>query len=480
MPIVTRVTLPRASGGEVHDASAWAKVELSRDGRLWHDGTRVTLEELGRRLAAEPDRPVLLCADAQASLLNAIFVFHEIPGKVVWVAVTDGWRDAVLPVGLRWPTWAFNVGVGIMDMFGVDARVPDARSCEYYVDPWDEDAASTRDLDELVDLLEDERDEAMERLTEQGADDPQPTGVIVAASNLPFQAYVTAIDSLRAAGVVEVEPMTIHAPPHPWVARQPVIPDPEYAIIVEPVAWPVVPSPAAVSLPLAPSAEPDRSRWGPRAGKRVSLNLDAAHCIVYRGKSVTLDGLATILERAREWFHRYRGARELRDQPYDPGRWMSLPVVVRIDKEAAWRDVVPFLATLRAQRLHVVDFSALNEADLSHSPEEAAFVGLPRRERVPFPPGWNDDRLLTELWNRDGKAPVVKLHVSAAGTFALGDGPPGDLAALADALGGIAEETCVALTADPATPWRVVVAAMDRAYAAGVRRFDFPDARPAR
>ena len=127
---------------------------------------------------------------------------------------------------------------------------------------------------------------------------------------------------------------------------------------------------ANLTLPVAHMAEEDKANDDE---ERIILNLDKDGAIVWKGKSVNLDELGTILGTMRDTYEikrRQQGKSGLEDLP-GGGKASKLYVLLRADKDTPWQHVQWLMTIMAEQKLYKLQFATKQFRDGFISKEEA-------------------------------------------------------------------------------------------------------------
>jgi len=459
MDYQTSVRLPYATEGEVHDASGWLQVDLTRHGEILYRREAVTLDALARRVGEHPARPLLLCIDRDASYLNVLYLFDVLAERhrgTWWIAVDDGWRKAALPVRYALVGGWGCVGMGIRVVRAPDQGVARLADCEFLAG----DGAPVTSAD-LTRALRAARRATEDFLDREEMDDEEVTGQITAPTTIPLQAFVAALDAFRAVGVTHVGFGWLRV--HPWIRTQRPLPVPDWGFVIPAWAFPPVTSPEPVALPLAPAATPDDG-WGGYFD-RITINLDAGGRLLARGRQRSLEELTSYLKDAE------RRLAMLEPIPREDEAHSRLPVLLRIDRDAPWQHVLWVVAVLRELRIDKVEVAAKHEPDASFGAREVAVFGLPASRRVPFPPGWQDAALPLPRAPEADTAPlpleVLPGREPAEVVVRLPGRAPVAGARVAELLAALPPDAQVELRAPPTMPHGRVVAVLSQLAGAG-------------
>jgi biopolymer transport protein ExbD len=127
---------------------------------------------------------------------------------------------------------------------------------------------------------------------------------------------------------------------------------------------------ADLTLPVAHMAEQDKAD---DADERVILNLDKSGQILWKGKTVNLDELGTVLGNYRDRYEikmKAKGKSGLEDLP-GGGKASKLYVLLRADKDAPWQHVQWLMTIMAEQKLYKLQFATKQFRDGFISEEEA-------------------------------------------------------------------------------------------------------------
>ncbi len=130
---------------------------------------------------------------------------------------------------------------------------------------------------------------------------------------------------------------------------------------------------AEMTLPVAYMAEEDK---GQEQDDRIVLNIDVYGGLMWKGKSVTLDELGTVLATSRDKYEskmRQLNKSGMEDLP-GGGQASKLFVLLRADKDAPWQHVQWLMTIMAEQRLYKLQFATKKFKDGFIKPEEAALL----------------------------------------------------------------------------------------------------------
>ena len=296
-----------------------------------------------------------------------------------------------------------------------------------------------------------------------------------ASGRVPFHAVVDALAACRAARVdpdvldVGLESL------HPWDRDLRVLPPPRSAAVVYrwwATDWSIKSVPT-LNLPVAASADEDRDD---DPDDRLVFSLTATGTIIFGEQELSLAGVAERLEtakaRCREKLRRL--GKEECVEGADGARWSRLYVLVRADRDAAWRHVRWILAELAQARIYRIQFGVRTvESRILTSGE----MGRRWAGRDIDPPGPLGGKLVcfqSTGGSRDGLR-LLEVRVRA-------DEPRFGVAAAGDALEAWLKTTSASwppdeilgrIAADAGVRVGPVVAALDRFHRLRIERIDF-------
>jgi len=466
-------------------------IRLDRSGRITVDGRPRTLAQVEKTAGAD-DGPIRIEADPRVSMLPLALLwgavgpadFFRDPDRPILLALDSPRGSTVLRLSNTLP-WRVQPPVSDLD----EAVRRMTVRFEVVVDPKSgtarelrigEDGPSVPPGDEFIRLARAAGDEACVSGASWGG---HPLAAVTLDSRLTLQGWLRVVEELEAAGFSRVFWPWAFA--HSWTAAQDPIPLPDepYRLIADfQGEWDLVQSECApLRLPFSRTAVPDR---GDDSDDRVILNVDEKGELLFKGRSTDLDELRAVLESQKRYYHAKmaaEGRSGYMGRP-DGTKGTRLFALLRADRGTRWRVVDRILWILRETGYERLQLAAAFEADLRHSPEEAASAGVPWHSRLPTP--WSLDgkvpfRLPQEPWNSEewtrGEGPPIRVDHDAEGRvrYRGPDWEAPDSATLRAALARTPPAGGVGLVVAPDVTVSEVVALLDALREAGHADFVF-------
>jgi biopolymer transport protein ExbD len=427
MDIETPVALPYARAGEVEHLDRPRMVHITADGVILAGREPVSLAELADRLR-ENRRPVVVCADADARVLWLFYVLDACGGRPTYIAVSDGWRDAVLPVD-------YNRNWMVHQLLAVVPRPANSGSTAEFV-------LSNRlfpggyldDPDEAVKILNGPYKDRVEQIEEEGKEygvDPFSVNQTTACCDLRASVsdYIRALDVLHRIGALNITAFQLR--PTPWTARQHSLSrrvDHYRQLVnhyVEYESWRWTSSELPVAhIPVG--ADPDKGVFVTFPGDRGLIQISTDGTITWRRSARSVGDVARILDaQAALWDKKQkRSGRESREGP--DKRFSTLPISFRMGRDWPWGSIrwlltVAYNAGFYKQHLYV-----RTDVDLSWTREQRTVFGYGREFSEAFvvsPPPVGFNEALFEIprpWEADAAADAFGVSLSAQADKGVG------------------------------------------------------------